>query len=363
MNIRNLRVTDDCLVGECPPNEYALLCKTARKNGGKAKVLKKSGAAFLLLKMQNRMGLAVGIVLSIAVFSLLSGFIWDVRVVGNETLEASRLTDFLAAQGLHAGVHWSSVDKRVCESLVMASFDEVAWVHINRVGTLARVEINETEPKPEMTDSTKAANLKATKDGTIISCVVYDGWQQAFKGDSVVKGDILVSGVYESEHAEENMFARADGLFLAQTVTPFSHTVSREQKRKEIVSVKEYKALSLFGLYVPLYFGRVPRENADVAEEARYININSRPVPVGVVTKTVTSYRLCSHTLNDDELCKLLDAEVDEKINSLYGSDNVISSDISVSLLSDCAVASGEVTALENIGTVVEFYDIKSDTD
>ena len=266
--------------------------------------------------------------------------VWDFRVTGNETLTSSQISDFLAEQGLRPGVHWKSVDKDVCESLVMAEFDEVAWVHINRLGTVAQVEINETEPKPKMTDSTKASNLKATKDGTIISCVVYDGWQQAFKGDAVIKGDILVSGVYESEHAEENMFAHADGLFIAQTENSFSHTVSREQKRKRVTSVKNRKALSFFGLYIPLYFGKIPDKNADVNKTADYLKINS-------------------YTMNDDELLEMLNAETEEKINSLYGSDNVLHSDIAVSLQSDKGVASGSVSALENIGEVVEFYDVK----
>lgn len=363
LNIRNIFRTDNGLTAECPPEEYALIASAARKCGGRVRTLKKSGVVFLLSKMQNRMGLAVGIVLSIAVFSLLSGFVWNVSITGNETLTALQITDFLAGQGLHSGVHWKSVDKEVCESLVMAEFDEVAWVHINRLGTTARVEINETEPKPEMTDSTKAANLKATKDGTIVSCVVYDGWQEAFKGDSVVKGDILVSGVYESEHAEENMFARADGIFLAQTENLFSHTVAREQKRKRITSVKNQKALSFFGLYIPLYFGTLPKDNADVTKETDYIKINNRPVPIGIVSIEVTSYEIYSYTMNDDELLEMLNAETDEKIKSLYGSDNVLSSDIAVSLQSDKGVASGTVTALENIGEVVEFYDIKDNSD
>lgn len=363
LNIINVRRTDNGLTAECSPEEYASIADTARKCGGRTRILKKSGVVFLLSKMQNRMGLSVGIVLGIAVFSLLSGFVWDVRVTGNETLTSSQISDFLAEQGLRPGVHWKSVDKDVCESLVMAEFDEVAWVHINRLGTCAQVEINETEPKPEMTDSTKASNLKATKDGTIISCVVYNGWQQAFKGDAVIKGDILVSGVYESEHAEENMFAHADGLFIAQTENSFSHTVSREQKRKRVTSVKNRKALSLFGLYIPLYFGKIPDKNADVNKTADYLKINNRPVPIGVINIEVTSYEIYSYTMNDDELLEMLNAETEEKINSLYGSDNVLHSDIAVSLQSDKGVASGSVSALENIGEVVEFYDIKDISD
>lgn len=363
LNIINVRRTDNGLTAECSPEEYASIADTARKCGGRTRIVKKSGVAFLLSKMQNRMGLSVGIVLGIAVFSLLSGFVWDVRVTGNETLTSSQISDFLAEQGLRPGVHWKSVDKDVCESLVMAEFDEVAWVHINRLGTCAQVEINETEPKPEMTDSTKASNLKATKDGTIISCVVYDGWQQAFKGDAVIKGDILVSGVYESEHAEENMFAHADGLFIAQTENSFSHTVSREQKRKRVTSVKNRKALSFFGLYIPLYFGKILDKNADVNKTADYLKINNRPVPIGVINIEVTSYEIYSYTMNDDELLEMLNAETEEKINSLYGSDNVLHSDIAVSLQSDKGVASGSVSALENIGEVVEFYDIKDISD
>ena len=123
LNIINVRRTDNGLTAECSPEEYASIADTARKCGGRTRIVKKSGVVFLLSKMQNRMGLSVGIVLGIAVFSLLSGFVWDVRVTGNETLTSSQISDFLAEQGLRPGVHWKSVDKDVFESLVMEEFD------------------------------------------------------------------------------------------------------------------------------------------------------------------------------------------------------------------------------------------------
>lgn len=90
LNIINVRRTDNGLTAECSPEEYASIADTARKCGGRTRILKKSGVAFLLSKMQNRMGLSVGIVLGIAVFSLLSGFVWG-RFVLRETKHSPHL--------------------------------------------------------------------------------------------------------------------------------------------------------------------------------------------------------------------------------------------------------------------------------
>ena len=361
VNVSHIKATDDGIVLDCTLKDYKRLCKIAQKHGGRIKILKRKGLVFPFAKIMNRSGLIVGAVLGIAIFGILSGYVWNVDVTGYETLEKEKIIDFLSEQGLHNGVSWRSVDKRTVESLVMARFDEVAWVHINRMGTSALVELREADLKTDAPDTSKPSNVVAKKDGLIVYTLAYDGWQQVKKGDSVTKGDLLVSGVYESEHAKENMFAHADGVFLAQTVNDFSLTVSREQKYKSYLDTKQYKAISFFGLYLPLYIGKIPKSNADINKICDYIMINSRPVPVGLITVTAQRYKTQSRILNDNELTELINNEIENQINSSYGKDNVTEKDISVELLEDRANASGTVSAVENIAEVKEFVSDESE--
>lgn len=357
INISHIKKTDSNLEFQCSVREYRDVCLTARKHGGTVKIIKKRGLVFPFAKLLNRSGIAVGILLSAAIFGILSGYVWNVDVVGNETVSTSLILDYLSQQGLHSGASWRSIDKRTVESLVMARFDEVAWVHINKFGTSARVELREADLKEKSDDASSPSNLVAKKDGFIISTNVYDGWQEKYKGDSVVKGDLLVSGVYESEHAKENMFAHADGIFMAQTENECSFNVAREQKRKVYTSSKQYKAISFFGLYIPLYIGKIPETYVDIDRSYDYININNRSVPVGIITVTAEKYKIESYNLNDEELTEMINNEANNQIDMLFGKDNVIYKDISVQLNCDGAVAYATVTAVENIAEVKKLSD------
>lgn len=352
---------DKNLTAQCSVQAYKYLHKIAFRHGGKVKIIKKVGLPFYVAKLMLRPGLALGLALSVALFCFLSGFIWNIEYVGNKTIESSRIEAFLDKNDFRPGTWWKIDDKQRLEDLMLASFDEIAWVHINRVGMTAKVEIQEATPKPPI-ESKAYTNLVATKDGVIVSATVKDGWQQAFVGDSVTKGTILVSGVYAPEKKKENFFAHASGEFIATVEENFSLTVNREQCRKEYIDEREYKAISFFGLYLPLYFGKIPTENTELVRHRIYLTVNKNPVPVGIVKTYAKTYNIYTVTLSDKELLDLTDNLVNQKLSTNYGKKNIVSKDITVSLSSNSATAKGKVTALENIAQEVRLVAKKNKT-
>ena len=67
-------------------------------------------------------------------------------------------------------------------------------------------------------------------------------------------------------------------------------------------------AISFFGLYIPLYIGKIPSQNADIQKEVQYIRINSKPVPVGIIVQNVKKYNLSEHSMSDKELSEKMQA-------------------------------------------------------
>lgn len=357
LNIYDIRY-EEALVARCPVAAYKYLHKIAHRHGGKIKIHKKCGLPFCISKILVRPGLAVGCVMFVALFCFLSGFVWNIEYIGNKTVEDSRIETFLDKQDFRIGTHWNVKEKQKIEDLMLASFDEIAWVHINRVGTTAYVEIQEATPKPDI-ESKTYTNLTATKDGVIVFAMVRDGWQQAFVGDSVTKGTVLVSGVNTPEKKKENFFAHASGDFIARVNEKFALTVSREQCRKEYTAEKEYRAISFFGLYLPLYIGKIPKKNTEIERHNIYLTINKKPIPIGTVKTYVKTYNIYTVTLSDKELLKLTDSLIEQKLSANYGKNNVVSKDIKVALNSNSAVASGRVEVLENIGEEVRLISKK----
>lgn len=349
IQLYNIKTTNNSMVAECKPQDYIKIRHIARSTGGKIKIKSKKGLLFTYLHLLNRKGLFVGGLIGILIINFLCGFIWDIEITGTNRLTKTEIQNFLISQGMHNGVYWKSIDKSAIEDMMMASFDDIAWAHINRFGTKAKVELKETTPKPGI--SSKAiSNLKATKDGTIISAKVFDGWQMIFEGDSVVQGDILVSGVYENPDKKLNLYAHGSGEYLAQVEEPIKLTINRQQSFKKVVSTKKYKTLLFFGINIPLYIGKIPNKNVDITKKYFYLSINSHKIPVGTITTKATLYTKCTKTLSDKELYTLTKNQAKKKATEICGKGEIVSSNIKIDLLPNSATAKGTVIAIENIG-------------
>lgn len=58
---------------------------------------------------------------------------------------------------------WSAVDRKSIAWDMMSDFDDIAWVHINRKGTTAVVEINETRKEIDDIDEYSLKGIKAIR--------------------------------------------------------------------------------------------------------------------------------------------------------------------------------------------------------
>ena len=183
----------------------------------------------------------------------LSALVWDVRISGNEHISADELTDALADSGLSVGLFWWDIDPERIENRLLLDNDEIAWVHINRRGTVAYVEVREREGGDGEKESPVAcSNIVADRDGVIEEIIVEHGVAMVKKGDTVRRGDVLISGVGENERG--TFFVRAEGRVTAHvgdSVTAFARSVEvgEEQGERELASV----SLVIFGKSVNIF--------------------------------------------------------------------------------------------------------------
>jgi len=349
INVQRLKTEGNSLCGECLANQYIKLHRLALKNGGRVYITKKHGIIFTLLKLKNRWGLLLGAVLFVCIISFLSGFIWEVEITGNERINRAEIVSFFEENGIKSGAPWRNIDKNRVENLMLASFEDIAWVHINELGTKARVEINEAEKKPDITPKT-VANIIAKKDGLIVRTSVTSGWAEAKVGDSVTKGDLLISGIYESEKKKGNQFAHASGEYIAEVKEPFSLTVSRKQSYKEYRQVRTFKKLCFFGLKMPLYFAPYEKKNSSLSVKGDYVRLNNNELPIGIITVKEKRYDIKYRILSDSELEKLTEQEINKKLGDEFSEYEIIKKSLNVSLNADEASVSGSVICLEDIG-------------
>ncbi len=261
------------------------------------------GLPATLIGFRNHIPTIIALILGLILNILLSTLVWDVRVSGNNTVTDGQVISALEEVGFGVGSVWSLTDKEAKEAAVLSSMDEISWVSINRRGTVAYVEIKETEGNtpPPMTNY-KCSNIIASVDCIVEEINVIHGRAQVKAGDYVSRGDILISGIIDTEAG--TYFTRAEGSIKAQIV----ETVTSEALTEEVVIEQDASrvceiGIKLFGLYINIFknYGNLPKDYAIIENEEVWVIDDRHKVPLSVATKSaqVPIEVLITHTTSE----------------------------------------------------------------
>ncbi|MCD7723586.1 MAG: sporulation protein YqfD [Clostridiales bacterium] len=350
LNIKNIKAKNGSVTAQADVRTYKRLHKFAHKNGGAVKITKRCGIIFLLSPLKGRYGFAAGLIFYIFFISFMGTFIWNITVTGNDRLSSATIIDYLEQNGLKVGARWADIDKESLEFAVMAEFSDVSWISINKIGSSAAVEINETVEKPAVEDSSQVTNVKALEDGVIVKVTALGGHAEVKAGDAVTAGDLLISGIYESETDGKNYFVHAHGSVIAQVGRKVSLYVSREQSRKNVLYTKEKKSLYLFSTVVPLGFG-FDKGSYDIEIENKMLLINSYLLPVGIISESYSYYETNQVLLSDSELRALAESELEKYEQSKFADCKIIAKDAEYNLNEDGCNITAEYTIETDIAS------------
>lgn len=135
----------------------------------------------------------------ITVLLLISGlFVWDIQLEGCESLSRGQVLRALEDCGLKEGCFWPAISSDMLRSHMIEKLPEIAWMSVNVSGSRAHVQIKERQQKPEIYNEEDPTNIIAAKTGIIRRMSVLNGYPLVSAGDTVMQGDVLVSGSPES---------------------------------------------------------------------------------------------------------------------------------------------------------------------
>lgn len=353
INLKDISQRQNGISAKTDIKTYFQLHRIAYRHGGKIKAVKRKGLPFLLLPLKNRWGFFFGIIFSVFLISFMGGYIWNITVVGNNRVTDAGIVDYLAQNGFKTGARWSSTDKENLEFGVMAEFPQVSWISINKLGSLALVEINETRDRPNVADDSKITNVVAQEDGIITHVTALGGWSAVKAGDAVSKGDLLISGINESEVDEQNHFAHAHGTVLASVNDELQLNISREQKEKSVYKTVRYKSFFFFGIHIPLYFSREKGEYDEKIEKSNLV-YNDFRLPIGTETAECNYYSVESKTLSDAELEQLAASELEKLKNEKLKNAQIISENVDINTEGSVCIITGTYNSVKDIGRETE---------
>ncbi len=164
-----------------------------RKVGCRFKFKDREGLPFIISRLKKRKSLLIGLIVFLVGLYTLSSFIWFIDVKGNQKLEQEAILKIAAEAGLKIGAFKFTADTSEAENLIKEKLPEVSYVGININGTRAVIEIAEKTiiERP----AAAPADIVSKKSGLIKEVLVLAGNPMVSEGDTVVPGQVLISGV------------------------------------------------------------------------------------------------------------------------------------------------------------------------
>jgi len=158
-----------------------------------------AGVPSVLHRFRKRYGFLAGLFLSVLLVCLGSRFVLTVEVTGNQAVPQAAILSQLRREGLRPGVYGPHLDTKQIALNTQLALEELAWVSVNLYGTRAQVVVRETQPPPELPEREGTSDILARAGGLILEINAAAGQAKVKPGDTVAKGDVLISGTVTME--------------------------------------------------------------------------------------------------------------------------------------------------------------------
>lgn len=163
--------------------------------------------------------------------------LWGIQIENNLYYSDDQVLSCLKEHGIMVGVRKKKVDCETLEQILRDTFDRISWSAVTVNGTILNINIAENYGTLEaaMAD-TAPADLIAEMDGVVDSLVVRKGIAQVKVGDTVTKGQVLVSGSVPRHNDALEIagyeFVHADADVILKTTITYENQIALEKSEK-----------------------------------------------------------------------------------------------------------------------------------
>ena len=161
-------------------------------------VVRTEGAPEVWRQYRRRYVLWAAAALLLAALALGSTHIWAFQVTGNDTVPTETILRTLEKYGVALGGR-SRIDQEALRNRVLLELPDVVWLTVNMRGCTAHVQVVERQRPPHLYADGQIANVVAARDGLVTRIEALDGQAQVVAGSTVTAGQVLISGVVDSD--------------------------------------------------------------------------------------------------------------------------------------------------------------------
>ena len=299
---------------------------------------------------KKRYGFYFGFLFFAAFFCYLSTMIWEINIELPSTIEKQIIEEALTNNGIYSGVYKAKLDIGAIKTQILIDVDEISYISINIKGTVADVVVKERIKKPEIIDDKEPTNIIADYDAQIAEIIAYSGKPVAVPGDVVKKGDLIVSGMLDSQVA---------GVRLLRSLGHVKGIVAKKyeqrcdfilQERMPTGEIKKRYKLKIFNKDIKLFaIGRILYTDYDKIEKIRKLTfLKDYVFPVEIITEFYCEYETMPRQLSKDQAILSARAEVERTHNM----------DSRGEFITDKEIISEDETGITLVKEIVELRDI-----
>ena len=242
--------------------DFKKVVKLAKQAKCRVNIKQKKGIPFIFNRYRKRKIFFISLLLIIGVIAVLSNFVWNIEIVGNEKIQKDEILETLQKEGLQIGTVKSKVDTKEIINKMRLDRNDLAWVGVEIKGTNAIVKIVEADQKPEIIKEDEYCNIVAKKAGIIEKISAVNGTPLVQKGDVVKAGTPIIGGWLEGKftgtrYVHANGSVQAKVWYSENIKIPLKQVVSKETGNEETkyslrinnFTISFYKTLSKFQKY------------------------------------------------------------------------------------------------------------------
>lgn len=326
-------------------------------NGIEAKIEEIPGMLKALDRLKHRWGIIIGAILSLIILIASSKFIWKIDVEGNHALSDSEIISELEKAGLSLGTYIPKIDYDSLHNKILLNSKMLSWVSVNINGTVATVKVKEKQ-RGEEQGAPVYTNVVAKSDGYIETVLVEDGKKMVSIGQVVKKGDILISGVINSQ-SQGVRYEHAKGQVLAYVnkdiniKVPFKETVKIYTGK--IISNKSYKIYNFPLKFLIKY--RNPDGFYDTIEKKEKLSLlGISNIPVEITTTTYYEYNFEDVCYTKSQATDKAFAELRKQMDIQLKDSELISKKVNMYFDGEYFYLDCELYCLEDIAVERAFF-------
>lgn len=337
-----------------------------KKSGTHIKISRKNGIPFFFFRYRKRKILFLSIFVCMAILYTLSRFIWKIDINGNDSVTDDSMLQFLEEKKSSYGTLVSDINCTKLEEEIRSQFDSIIWTSVKREGTTLTVDVQENLvvasqpsnallPEELKNQDEKGYDLLALHDGTIESIYVRKGTPLVQQGDTVKKGDVLVSGalaIYDdSGTLTAYQYCTADADIQLKTDYAYKDSFAARHAQR----IYSGRAAQRYGFgfgdsYFQLPWKKVDYKNYTVMDTRTQVRLcDSFYLPIWLVRRTYEEYTEEQVVYTRQEAKKQAQENLTEFLEKLAQKDvAVLEKHVMIKTEKNKYTVSGRITVLES---------------